>query len=239
MSMNLSEFKKILGADPWNRDSETLRARNAEPEFERVAEDAESFERKLQSALNVHPPADLLGKIQGISKQPSETSNTWMTLALAASVLIAIGAAGVVWKQLDRLEQVETYLAEHYALDGKVTISQAAGAIPEQKIREIMTSLGVTAGPQLAERIRIIKYCPTPVGRGAHMVINTDEGMVTIIYMPDTQVQDGELIEFDQMQAYLVSLDRGSAAIIGSSSQPIENLEAMVRSSIKSGLLDA
>jgi hypothetical protein len=47
MSMNFSEFKKLIGADPWSQDPEVLRARNSAPEFEQAAGDAEAFERKL------------------------------------------------------------------------------------------------------------------------------------------------------------------------------------------------
>ena len=60
MSMNFSEFKKLIGADPWNQDPETLRARNSAPEFETAAKEAEAFEEKLQSALRIQAPADLL-----------------------------------------------------------------------------------------------------------------------------------------------------------------------------------
>ena len=46
MSMNFSEFKKLLGADPRNSDPETLRARESGPEFEEAAAEAEAFEKK-------------------------------------------------------------------------------------------------------------------------------------------------------------------------------------------------
>ena len=52
--MNYSEFKQLLGADPLNRDPETLAARNSDPGFEQAAREAERFERKLQGALNMH-----------------------------------------------------------------------------------------------------------------------------------------------------------------------------------------
>ncbi|MCP4047833.1 MAG: DUF3379 domain-containing protein, partial [Gammaproteobacteria bacterium] len=85
--MNFSEFKKLIGADPLNRDSETLRARNSAPEFEAAAAEAKAFEEKLQSALLIQPPDDLLGSIKAISQQPVKRRN-WIPLALAASLLI-------------------------------------------------------------------------------------------------------------------------------------------------------
>ena len=238
MSMNFSEFKKLIGADPWSRDPETLRARNSTPEFETAAVEAEAFEEKLQSALLVSPPADLLDNIKGISQQPVQQRN-WMPLALAASLFIAIGAIGMVWNQSRQPEPVEAYLAEHYSHDGSALVANATGNAAEQDIIRIMASLNASADQQLAGRIKFIKFCPTPEGRGAHMVVSTDQGPMTIIFMPRTQVDDRKMVEFDQMHAFLVDLEHGSAAIIGAQSQTVETLEAVVRGALKTGLVGA
>ena len=243
MSMNFSEFKKLIGADPWNRDSETLRARNSAPEFEAAAAEAEAFEEKLQSALHIQPPADLLEGIKGISReidsiQPAK-QRRWMPLALAASLLIAVGAVSMVWKQSQQWDNVEAYLADHYSIDGDALVAQATDIVSEQDIARIMASLNASADQQLSGRIKFIKFCPTPEGRGAHMVVSTDQGPMTIIFMPKTQVTDGEMVKFDQMHAFLVNLEHGSAAIIGKQSQAVESMEALVRESLKTGLVGA
>jgi len=241
MSMNFSEFKRLIGADPWNRDAETLRARNSAPEFEAAAEEAEAFEEKLQSALNIQPPADLLEGIKGISReiesiQPAK-QRRWMPLALAASLLIAVGAVGMVWKQSRQWDNVEAYLADHYSHDGDALVAQAIGIVSEQDIVKIMASLNASAEQQLSGRIKFIKFCPTPDGQGAHMVVSTDQGPMTIIFMPNTQVTDGEMVKFDQMHAFLINLEHGSAAIIGKQSQAVESMEVVIRESLKTGLV--
>jgi len=243
MSMNFSEFKKLIGADPWNRDTETLRARNSAPEFEAAAEEAEAFEEKLQSALHIQPPADLLEGIKGISRnvesiQPAK-QRRWMPLAMAASLLIAVGAVGMVWKQSRQWDNVEAYLADHYSIDGDALVAQATDIVSEQDIARIMASLNASADQQLSGHIKFIKFCPTPEGRGAHMVVSTDQGPMTIIFMPKTQVTDGEMVKFDQMHAFLVNLEHGSAAIIGKQSQAVETMEAVIRESLKTGLVGA
>ena len=243
MSMNFSEFKKLIGADPWNREPETLRARNSAPEFEAAAAEAEAFEEKLQSALHIQPPADLLEGIKGISRdiesiQPAK-QRRWMPLALAASLLIAVGAVGMVWKQSRQWDNVEAYLADHYSIDGDALVAQATDIVSEQDIARIMASLNASADQQLSGRIKFIKFCPTPEGRGAHMVVSTDQGPMTIIFMPKTQVTDGEMVKFDQMHAFLVNLEHGSAAIIGKQSQAVESMEAVIRESLKTGLVGA
>ena len=231
MSMNFSELKRLIGADPWNRDPETLRARNSAPEFEQAAQDAEAFEQKLQSALHLQAPGDLLADIQRISQQPIRRRN-WMPLAMAASLVIAVGAMGIVWNQSRQWESVEAYLADHYSHDGASVLGHASESVSKQDINRIMAGLNASAGQQLTGMVKFIKYCPTPDGRGAHMVVSTEQGPMTIIFMPKTQVVDGEMVEFDQMHAYMVDLEHGSAAIIGKTSQPLKTLEAIVRNSI-------
>jgi hypothetical protein len=85
---------------------------------------------------------------------------------------------------------------------------------------------------ELEEVVSVIKYCPTPDGKGVHMVLNTNDGPVTVIYMPTTEVNDREVLQFDDLQAMLVSLEKGSAAIIGTGAQSISALYSVIQDSI-------
>lgn len=236
--MNFSEFKKLMGADPLNRDAKTERARHSSPEFEAVADEAEAFEEKLQAALLFDPPADLLDQVKSIKERPVRQRN-WVPLALAASLLVFVGAAGLVWKQSHQWESVEAYVIEHYSYDGSALLAKAGKNLSDQDASKILARFDAQADEQLSSVITFIKYCPTPDGRGAHMVVSTDQGPMTIIYMPETQAKDGEVLRFDQMQASLVNLEHGSAAIIGKQTQSLENLVVMVKDSLKTGLVDA
>jgi hypothetical protein len=238
MSMNFSEFKKLIGADPGNRDPETLRARQSAPEFEAAALDAEAFEKKLQAALHIQPPADLLQQIQGIGLTPARR-RTWIPLALAASLLVAVGAGGLYWKQTHYWDSVESYVAEHYAHDGTRVMGRASVKMPDVDIEKVLAKLDASADAPLSANIMFIKFCPTPDGRGAHMVVSTEQGPMTVIYMPEIRVSEGETVNFDQMHATLVNLEQGSAAIIGMQSQNVDELVAMVRDSLKTGLAEA
>ena len=118
-------------------------------------------------------------------------------------------------------------------------VAQATGVAGEQEINSIMARFGAVANKPLSGNIQLIKLCPTPDGKGAHMVVHTDQGPMTIIFMPETQVNDGEMIDFEQMHALLVSLEHGSAAIIGNQTQVPEKIENIVRKSLKTGLVGA
>jgi hypothetical protein len=95
-----------------------------------------------------------------------------------------------------------------------------------------MASWDMETSDELNLMIAYIDRCPTLEGHGAHMVVQTEKGMVSLIVMPNTTVKDRELVEFDGMQAYLVSLGDYSAAIIGTPEQAVSSMDQLVRSSI-------
>ena len=233
MSMNFSEFKRLLGAEPRNGDPEFQRARHSTPEFEEAAADAERFETKLERATSIPAPVGLLEGIMAITRQPPESAKTrgWWPMALAASVLIAVGAAGLTWNMNQGWDSVEDYLVYHYRHDGEKVMARADGGTADD-VQAILSGLDVKAGPALADIVGVIKYCPTPDGKGVHMILNTETGPVTVIYMPHTKVIDGEVLAFGNVEAILVELQSGSAAIIGPDKQLISSLSGIVQDSI-------
>jgi hypothetical protein len=230
--MNLDDFKRLLGADPWNREPETLRARHSGPEFEQAAAEVEAFERKLQAALEVPDDPALSERILAVSAQAASRRGPPGWLALAASVVLVAGSLGIVWLQSRQPSDLGQYLLEHYAHDGASLVDRAGAVADPAELARILADFGVEASPPLAGRVRLIKYCPTPDGRGAHMVLASPEGPVHLIYMPATGVSDGQDIRFDGMHAQLLALTTGSAAMIAPDSQPLGELERLVRSSI-------
>ena len=233
MSMDFSEFLRRLGADPGDQDPEFVSARQSGVEFEQAALEAEAFERQLQRATRLPAPDGLLDLILKISSEngPAPASGRrWRYLALAASLVMAVGAAAITWNLNRGWKSVDEYAMDHYRHDGEAMLLRT-DAVSEQDIREFFTQFDVTAAPGLADIISVIKYCPTPDGTGIHMVLNTSEGLVTVIYMPATGVTDHERMTFDNMNALYVSLEKGSAIII-SPQQDVESLYALVQQSI-------
>jgi len=235
--MNFSEFIKLLGAEPRNSDPETLRARQSGPEFEQAALDALVFEEKLESALDVIEPGDtFLKKITSLHSTPVPSLPAYKTrwFAIAASVLVMVGVAGVSWRQANLPNTIEEYLPYHYGLDGLALIEKASADFDADIISTIMAGLNMSTRQELNEKIRFIKLCPTLQGLGIHMVVQTDEGLISLIYMPGTMVEDRRTIKFGEMQAYMVALETGTAAIIGRHDQSVSSLDLLVRNSLSS-----
>jgi hypothetical protein len=110
-------------------------------------------------------------------------------------------------------------------------LAKADGRVADE-VQAFLNRFDVEAMPALAGIVGVIKYCPTPDGKGVHMVLNTERGPVTVIFMPATPVMDRERFTFDGRDVVLVQLRSGSAAIIGSPTQQVADLYALVRESI-------
>ncbi len=232
MSMDFSEFKRLLGADPRNRDPEFLRARASSEEFEKEAAEADRLESLLDRAVALPVPDQLMADIRSIPQRPASAPlrRAW-PLAMAAGLVVAVGAASLVWQMNPSWDSVEDYVAGHYRHDGADLLARADGEAADEAW-SLLAEFDVQALPELAGIIGVIKYCPTPDGKGIHMVLNTVRGPVTVLYMPDTPVTDRRSITFDDREAMLVALESGSAVIIGSPQQQISGLYALIQDSI-------
>ena len=147
---------------------------------------------------------------------------------LMTCLLLAVAAAGLTWRMNTMsFDSVEQYVAYHYHHDGEKVLISSEGRVAED-VDAILARFDVEMAPDLSRMVSLIKYCPTPEGKGAHIVLNTKEGPITVIYMPGTPVTDGELMDFDGMQAQLVSLAGGSAAIIGRQQQQVSQFYDLV-----------
>ena len=228
--MDHSEFLRQLGADPSSRDPAFLRARQSSPEFARAAAESDHFEFCLRRALNVEVPPRLIGDLKDIGLEEKKSATRWYPYALAAGVLLAAIVGGVIWRLNPGYDSVEQYVAYHYRHDGNAVLARAEGKEADN-VDEVLGRFRLTLTPQVKRMVGVIKFCPTPSGKGVHMVLNTSEGPITVILMPDTPVKDGEMVDFDGMQAELLALAGGrSVAVIGTNDQRIERYRNLVRS---------
>ena len=189
MSMNFSEFKRILGAEPRSRDPAFRIARDSSPEFARAADEAEAFEDKLEHAARIPCPDGLVDDLIGLGRGSSRPAgrSRWMALAVAASLLLAFGATLLYRSMYPTWPSVDAYLVDHYRHDGQVLIDQADGTVSAET-EQLLEELKVRAMPELA-------------------------GIIGV-------------------EALLVDLPAGSAAIIGTPEQDIRQLYATVHAAI-------
>lgn len=216
--MNLLEFKRRLMTEPDSRDPEFLAARERGGEFAAAAAEAECFERSLKAALDVPAPSGLAEQIirrrRMEGNSPRRIPHVW---ALAAGVFLAV-AVGVfgLFRLYGPGEDLGAHLAWHWNMDGHVVLAMAEAPADPAVFEQVFGELGLSVTPELMQRIRINKFCPTPDGRGAHFVLETGEGLVSVLYMPNTRIE-GHAERFalaEGIDAWVFNVERGSMALV-------------------------
>jgi hypothetical protein len=234
MSMDFSEFRRRLGAEPRSKDPDLLRARDSAPEFAEAAAESEALESRLERALRLPEPD---GLVEGLCALPGSSvrprRRRWLPMALAAGLLLAVSVAGIDRLLHPRWDSVEAYVIDHYYHDGVKMLAQEPAAQDPTRIQAMFARFEVEAAPELQRIVGVIKICVTPDGKGVHLVLNTESGPVTVIYMPGTRVEDRERFTFDDQRAVLVQMELGSAAIINAEPQDPAAWQAFVQDTIR------
>ncbi|MEM7054434.1 MAG: DUF3379 family protein [Pseudomonadota bacterium] len=219
--MNLLEFKRKLMTEPGDTSAEMRAARAQDGEFAEAAAESDRFEALLADAFKVKPPEGLAEQIILHQSMHTESPTRWRRpgwFAVAAAVTLAVALTSFNLIQQQPHESLSEHLIAHWSHDGPeimLLASRSEMIIPNEAER-IFSSLGLAVDDQFMTSLRFVKYCPTPDGRGAHLVLDTDQGPITMFYMPNTRVADGEqTVELpDGMQALAVNVERGSLALV-------------------------
>lgn len=235
--MNFSELKEKLGAEPLNRDPEILEAIESDPEFRAFAEEAEAFEKKLQAAFAIRTPPFLLDQIASIPKvteltpRPRRTRLAW--LAAAAVFVAGVGFASYTWYESTFYwDNIDDFIVEHWAEDGQKLLALADGQA-DDATAALFARFDVQISSELAGLIDLAHPCKTPGSRGAHMVVTTDTGPVTLIFMPKVDTENGHILDMGEQVAATLPLEKGSAVIIGPSEEAIAPIYAIAREGIR------
>jgi len=235
--MNYHEFKRRLMVDPYDRDAAFEQLRREDPDCARAAEESDQFERKLEAALSVPVPANLADEL--IREQPAQQTRRqppW-PVSMAAGLLAGVLLASAVFWQLggssDSPADVERFLAAHWQHDGHVVLANAEAGMDLAHVRKVLGAINLDADGELLRQVAFATNCPTPNGRGVHMVVRTEAGPVTVIYMPGIKADDGRQLQVDGRRAMLVRMQSGSAALIGERPDDLEPVKRTLQQRLK------
>jgi len=219
--MNLLEFKRRLMTDPADRSDEMRAARSAGGEFAAAAEASDRFEARLHQALNVPVPGGLADSIilrQSLGEDSGKPR--WPQLAAVAAAL-ALAVAVTTFTMLPgqtSMHDLQRHLAWHWQHDGPQVLAVSADRTQPDpgQVQRVLSEFGVQLEPEMLEQVRMAKVCPTPDGAGAHIVLATESGPVTLYYMPRTRVPSSpaRVRLGDGMEALALNVERGSLALI-------------------------
>lgn len=232
--MNCLEFRRMLLTDPFSEDPEFVAHRQGCDECARVLERSARFERNLRQAMRVEVPEDLASRI--LLKQSfaePKVPRWWRrgrSLALAASVLIAVGLVG-----LGLLSEIRDHrLSQEFValVKGAPYALAATGPVSSDDVSSALGPVGL----DLAGSIGKVTFASRCLVRGrlaGHLVLQGESAPVTVFLVPFSMVDKRATIHSSHYSGVVVPQGNGTIAIVSSPGEALEGIEARVRSAIR------
>jgi len=234
--MDLQSLKKRLMSDPDFSDPDIQAAARADRDCADAVESARAFEADLATALKVRAPRGLADRVIARQRQAGGRPEMPWMLATAAALMLSVGV--VSFQLLSEPDDghpelaghdIWAHLAWHWDYDGAraLEVSQTNQTSPNE-VRALLDELGLRLAPELLAQVQLGKACPTPDGRGAHLILTTADGPITLMIMPQTQVPlaPASATLDNGLEAWLVNLERGSVAVLA---EPGRNAHELAR----------
>jgi hypothetical protein len=186
--MDCLEFRRMLAATPHARDPAMEAHRRDCPACQAAWEQAQHFEDALLDALHVPVPEGLADRIV-LAQATGHRQRFWRGrrtfLALAASVLVAMGIAGISWQQIDA-HSLPALAVAH--MPPEIQSLDLTRPLTAQAIDAGFAGRDVSLrGPAPADTT-YVHDCMVGKYEAVHLVNRRDGEPVVVLYLPDKRV---------------------------------------------------
>lgn len=212
--MDCLEFRRRLGAEPRSHDAELLAHREACAACMTAWERAQRFEQALLGALEVPVPEGLADRVllaQATGVRQRATRHRRVALGLAASLLIALGGAGVFWRQA-QANALPALAVAH--MPDEITSLQLTRPIGTTAVAAVFAHRHVALKGPLPADTTYVHACGVGPYHAVHLVSRHDDESVAVLYMPGKQTRTRRDFQRDGWSGREVPLQHGTLVML-------------------------
>lgn len=213
--MNCIDYRRLITSEPSHAGAEDLRHRLSCQSCAAFTNKMQKFDTDLRSAMTINTPRDLEAQILLAVAAQTSTHRRWV--AMAASLVLAVGGMLVVLGYNYRMEKLPEHVIAHLYHEANLMLPISTDLVAAQQLREVLESTGVHLNEQISEVIHA-GVCYFRGHMVSHLVVMTDEGPVTVMLLPDENVKRTMPLDEGQFHGLIVPVKGGSIAIIGTQS---------------------
>jgi hypothetical protein len=203
--MNCEEFRTVVGAEPNTTQPDVLAHAEQCAECARYREEMQAMDRLIYRALavDVQPAA--------APKLPQSNPRVWR---MAASVLIT--AIVVAFTSIWLLTPRDTFAAEVIAhiQEEPDSLLITSESVSNEQIEKILGAARMRLKPGVAH----VSYATPCDFRGRlspHLVVQTEQGPVTVLVLPEERQRPREHIDEEGFQGVVLPAPRGVIVVLG------------------------
>jgi len=229
--VNCVEFRRQLAIEPQATAADFVRHRTECPRCAEAQARALAFEGELVRALSVAVPAQLAEAIllaQTTAERRRRTNLRRASMfAIAAALVLAIGVAGM----RAEAKPLSVQAVEH--LHSEEEVLALTAPVPAAEVVRTFAERGVTL-KQVPDGISFVAPCPVGASkhRSVHLVMPTEDGPLTVIYIVDQKVATAADFERDGLRGRSLPLGSGTLILLARTSAEFGRAEAQWRAAI-------
>lgn len=239
--MNCEEYREAVTADP----SEAFAGGAAHAAgcagCSRYREGIRALDRRIAAALAIDVPSlgmpelppvrDDAGKVVTFPAGRSGKTSAPLWLGIAAGVAVAFLGFGLLSQQPSGATLAEQVIAhmDHEQASRRVT----SVSVPEREFHDVIDSR-VSA---MDTGIGLVTYASSCVINGntvPHLVIQGESGPVTLILLPDEDIDDAIPLSGEHVHGVIVPVGDGSVAIIGERAGQLDEIDEIGKRIVES-----
>ena len=234
VKMDELEFRRTLYADPNCTDEEVLAAIADDPKKQAFYEELKQLDKKMLQASQVKIPDNLVNKLmlqQTMESSKSSKVGNRMQLAMAASVAFVVGVSFTMWQQNNLLDLSKQAIAHvhyegGYALDAQENVSL-------QQVNAKLAKFGGEFSEDIG-RVYYANFCDFENVRSLHMVIEGENGKVSVFVVPlnDAYLAEGASND-KRYHSQAIDLKRASIIVVGEQGTNINAMKEQLNRKIQ------
>ena len=233
--MTCLEFRRVLAADPYVRDADVRRHAHECASCAAWLNRHADFEYSLRQAIDVKVPKELAARIllrHGHRESRARVSVHRRWLALAASVLLAVGVAGGLWSLQERSDLEHAVLAEVY---NELLARDSRDTVPVAHVNDVWQPIGAVVDQRIGT-VYFVSRCPIRDATGGHLIVPGTKGPVSVIAIPAERVRFAIDVRDHRFSGVIVSNGSGSIAVVGEQGEALDAIVARARRDVRFGL---
>lgn len=216
------EFRRRAYAEPGCQDEEFLGKKNASEESEKFVNDLLAFDYQIKDALNIPVPEGLAERIilnQTLGQHAQKKQGVKVIFSLVASVLIvfALMFAFLFTPNINLEQELFAHIYEEL------------NHLDEQQYNDIhhvnnlLKSFGGTVNKEIG-KVNYLGSCNIANKKGVHMVLAGKKGPVTVMMLPNINIENIQSISDDRFNGSIIPVTKGSMVIVGEKGESLEEI---------------
>ena len=236
--MTCFEFRRLLLVHPLQLDADQRAHADQCGQCAKAAQEAAALDLRRAQGVMVAPPEALADRI--LLRQKMGSHARYGLWAIAATLVLGVAIAVQFYRTYDNGQEGVTaatavgmnhpaVAAISFVLDHEPRLLQENRSGDPAVMHADFRRLGLKM-PSEGVTVRYLGKCPVPGGAGDHIVLETPEGHVTLILVPDNPVGSRVLVADRNMTALASPSGKGGYIVVARSPKAIRHIERILGS---------